>query len=129
MEVMTMSDADHEKDREGKALDAIIGSAFMQDSCDIDDAEIDQLAKSVNEVDRNGLDKALGSDFIASLFAGVQKPAKQQRQQLATAMNRSDDDGPLSDKAKEEIERKIREAEEKRRENEQRQRDSGHDGR
>ena len=124
-----MSNTDEEKEREARSLDALIASAFKHDSCDIDDAEIDKFTKLVSDADRAALNNALGPNFIKSLFAGGQKREKKVRGELATAMNRSDEDQPPTDKAKAEMERKVREAEEKRKARDAGEQDGTDDGR
>lgn len=124
-----MSNADEEKEREARALDALIASAFKEDSCDIDDAEIGKFTIAVSDADRAALDNALGPNFVKSLFAGGRKREKKVRGELTTAMNRSDEDQPPSDKAKEEMERKVKEAEEKRKANAEGEEDGADDGR
>jgi hypothetical protein len=112
-----MSSAAENKEREERALDALIVAAFEQDNCDVDEAQIESLKKSMSAEDQAALDKALGPDFIDSLLSGGVKPrVKQVRGALQSAMNRSDkdEDEPPSEKAQEEMERKIREEEERR---------------
>jgi hypothetical protein len=112
-----MSSAEENKEKEERALDALIVAAFKQDNCDVDEAQIEQLKNSMSAEDQAALDKALGSNFIDSLFVGGVKPrAKQVRGAIQSAMNRSDKDEEEapSVKAQEEMERKVREEEEKR---------------
>ncbi len=110
-----MSDEMNEQYREEKALDALIVAAFKEDICEASDKEIEQFSQALTANDKAALD-AVGSDFLKSLFAGEAKKHKAQvvRGELATAMNRSDEDQPPTEKAKEEMEKQIREAEEKR---------------
>src|SRR5688500_14628300 len=128
---MTMSNTGDEKEREERALDALIASAFTDDLCDVDDdGEIERFTEALTEEDRAALQRGSGPEFIRSLFAGeAPKREKKVRGELTTSMNRSDDDAPPTDKAKEEMERKIREAEEKRKEKEEGEKDGGNDGR
>jgi hypothetical protein len=126
---MTMSNTEDEKEREERALDALIASAFKEDVCDVDENEVERFSKALTDADRAALD-ALGPNFIQSLFAGgIKKSGKKVRGQLATAMNRSEEDQPPSDKAKEEMERKVREAEEKRKAENQGGQEGADDGR
>ena len=127
-----MSDTEGEKEHEERALDALIASAFKEDLCEVDDEEIERLRRSVSEADRAALDKALGPNFIQTLFAGTarKRDALEARGELSTAMNRSDEETPPTDAAQAEMEEKIREADERRKaKEEQDQRSSDDDGR
>ena len=110
-----MSNEMNEHIREEKALDALIVAAFKEDTCEASEKEIEQFRQALTAEDKAALDAA-GSDFLKSLFAGESKKRKARvvRGEMATAMNRSDEDQPPTEKAKEEMERKIREAEERR---------------
>jgi hypothetical protein len=112
-----MSSTEENKEKEGRALDALIVAAFKQDNCDVDEAQVESLKKSMSAEDQAALDRALGPNFIDSLFAGSVRPRdKQVRGALQSAMNRSekDEEEPPSAKAQEEMERKIREEEARR---------------
>jgi len=112
-----MSSAEENKEKEERALDALIVAAFKQDNCDVDEAQVESLKKSMSAEDQAALDRALGPNFVDSLFVGAVKPReKQVRGAMHSAMNRSekDDEEPPSAKAQEEMERKIREEEERR---------------
>lgn len=112
-----MSSAEQNKEREERALDALIVAAFKQDNCDVDEAQIESLKKTMSEEDQAALDNAFGPNFIDSLFAGsIKARAKEIRGTLQSAMNRSDKDEeePPSANAQEEMERKVREEEERR---------------
>lgn len=125
-----MSSPEQDKEREEKALDALIVAAFKEDHCEVDDADIEKLRHAMSAEDQAALEKTLGPSFIDSLFAGGVKPkTKIERGALQSAMNRSDkdEDEPLSDKAQAEMDRKIRE-EEERRKAEEKRRQEGQDG-
>ena len=121
-----MSNADEEKEREERALDALIASAFKEDVCDVNDEEMERFGQMIPEADRVALDIALGPNFIESLFAGDAGPKSQKnvRGQLSTAMNRSEEEKPPTEAAQEEMNRKMREADEKRKAREE----GGQDG-
>lgn len=116
-----MSAAD-EREREEQALDALIVAAFRQEDCEARDLpDVTMPAPALSEEDRRALD-ALGPDLAARIIAGTWAPrsgqareewqgARRAEPELAGSMHRSNDEGDLSDEAREEIERKIREIE------------------
>jgi hypothetical protein len=116
-----MSEQRREPSPEEKALDALIVAAFKEDSCEVDYTDIERYGQALSPEERAKLD-ALGAGFIDALFAGEVKQKTKQRQtkgELSTAMNRSDNEEPPSEKAQDEMERKVKEAEEKRRQDDE----------
>jgi hypothetical protein len=125
-----MNNDEQNKEREEKALDALIVAAFKQDDCDVDEAKIEELKQTMSADDQAALETALGPNFIDALFRGeTRKVSKKERGALQSAMNRSgNEDEPPSIKAQEEMERKIQE-EEARRKAEAEKRQEGSDDR
>ena len=111
-----MSNADGDKEREERAIDALISSSFKEELCELDDEDIKRFGQLVSPADNSALDQALGPNFVQSLFSGTKakKDEKKVRGELSTSMNRSEDDKPPTDAAKAEMEKKIREADEER---------------
>jgi len=111
-----MNNDEQNREREEKALDALIVAAFKQDDCDVDEAKIEELKKTMSAEDQAALDSALGPNFINALFRSeIKKKVKKERGALQSAMNRSgNEDEPPSVKAQEEMERKILEEEARR---------------
>jgi hypothetical protein len=106
------------KDREEEALDALIVAAFR--SVSFKESDLPDLSKPAPELskeDQEALD-ALGPDLISKIVSGETKKEPEAQDgsaeiepELAGALNRADEDTELSKKAREEMERKIREAE------------------
>ncbi|OAI41005.1 hypothetical protein AYO40_00555 [Planctomycetaceae bacterium SCGC AG-212-D15] len=101
-------------------LDALIVLAFTE----VDfpsDAELAQLGDELSIEDEMALD-ALGPDIVERILNGEWKPKsrsgkrrkkrRHEHRELAGAMNRDDGDGELTDEARAEMEKKIRELEE-----------------
>ena len=126
-----MSSTGDDKEREETALDALVVAAFKDEPCELGEKDIERLTGAMSAEDQAALDAALGPNFIGALFAGdARKKVRKERGALSTAMNRSDkEDEPPTDKAKEEMDRKVREAEERRRAEEGEQREGPDDGR
>lgn len=115
-----MSAAD-EREREERALEALIVAAFRQDDCQIEDPlEIAGKESALDEDDRRALDD-LGPDLVARIVAGSRAPrreggtasrpgVRQVERELAGSMNRGGDD-ELTEQARQEMERKVREIE------------------
>ncbi len=109
-----MSEKNDKQERESAALDALAAAAFSQDLCDEDADDLQRLSATLTPEDRAALD-ASSKDRLAKLFGGgLPKPkaAKRPTGNLATALNRADEDQELSEAARQEMERKVREAEE-----------------
>lgn len=112
-----------EQDREDKALDALIAAAFRQASCDDIDLKALRAAQSaLTPEDREALNK-LDNDLVARIMAGdwsgknsLEPPARNDQaaaqSELAGAMHRGDEGADLTDAARKEMERKLRELEE-----------------
>ena len=108
-----------ELNREDQALDALIAAAFRQ--VDFDDLNLETLKKAqrfLTAEDRQVLDN-LGDDFVDRVSGGQwetrsvsawERSHEVHDDELAAAMNRGDDDD-LTDVAREEMERKLRELE------------------
>lgn len=111
----------NDKSREDQALNALIAAALRHDGGDeITWDQLQQDAAHLTEEDRKELG-SLPSDLVSRLLGGEQFNSKRSDENadaadadadelLATAMNRNGDDSDLTDKAREEIERRIREA-------------------
>ena len=111
-----------DRDQEDKALDALIAAAYWQDSCE--DVSPDQLRRqqsSLTPEDRAAL-AALGDDLAARIISGTSKPRGEcdhpgevppgrSELELAGSMHRGDDEGELTDAAREEMEERLRELE------------------
>jgi hypothetical protein len=128
-----MSDETQKKQREDLALDALLAAAFTHDLCDEDAAELERFSAALTPEEATSLESG-SKDRMAKLFDGsppAPKAVKQRGGTLATALNRADENQELSDEAKREMERKIREAEEaKKNKHEQENRgDQNDDGR
>jgi len=108
----------HDNTREDGALDALIVAAFRQDETECERITPLPSPESVlSEEDCAALD-ALGGDLAARIVQGAWTPtgtdcpgSQTDEAELAAAMNRGEEDGELSDKAREEMDRKIRELE------------------
>ncbi|MCB9950008.1 MAG: hypothetical protein H6824_03415 [Planctomycetaceae bacterium] len=108
-----------ELDREDQALDALIAAAFRQeDSGDLDMEALKKAKRFLTAEDRQVLEK-LGDDFVERVMNGTRESKatsiwKESEtlhdEELASAMNRGDEDD-LTDAAREEMERKLRELE------------------
>lgn len=108
-----------ELNREDQALDALIAAAFRQE--DFDDLDMEALKKAerfLTAEDRQMLEN-LGDDFVDRVTSGQwesQREAVWEQLQdihddeLAAAMNRGDED-EVTEAAREEMERKLREVE------------------
>jgi hypothetical protein len=108
-----------EKDtsREDQALDALIVAAFLQGTCGAEDLEKQskRLESALSAEDRKALE-SLGPDLVRRIMADEWAPVKQEQEsanqeEFRCAMNRGDQDTELTDKAREEMERRIRESE------------------
>lgn len=112
-----------ENDREDQALDALIAAAFHQASCD--DMDLNALREAqtgLTPEDREALDK-LGNDLVARIMAGEWLPQHLPeppgtcdpgaKSELAGAMHRGEEGDDLTDAAREEMERKLRELNDK----------------
>src|SRR4051794_27658683 len=100
-----MSAAD-EREREEKALEALIVAAFRQDDCVMENpAEVAGKEALLDGDDGRALD-ALGPDLVARIVAGgraVARPGvRQAKAELAGSMNRGGDDGGLTEEARDE---------------------------
>lgn len=109
-----MSDEKNHREKEERALNALIAAAFDQDPCDEDLADLQKYAASLSDEDRAALSRA-DANLIDSLFKGEPARASPQRQRrqkvgLVGAMNRADEDTELTDAARKEMEQKLREA-------------------
>lgn len=110
----------HDNTRENDALDALIVAALRQDETEYGDiTRLPPAGSVLNEEDCAALN-ALGEDLAARIVQGAWTPTETDCQgsqtldsELAGAMNRSEEDGELSDKAREEMNRKIRELEDR----------------
>ncbi len=103
--------------REDQALDALIAAAFRQE--DFGDLDMEALKKAerfLTAEDRQVLEN-LGDDFVERVTNGTwesmatstwKEPESVHDEELAAAMNRGDEDD-LTDAAREEMERKLRE--------------------
>lgn len=103
--------------REEQALDALIAAAFRQE--DIDDLDMETLKKSERFLtieDRRVLEN-LGNDFVERVTNGTweskvnstwEDQENVHNEELSAAMNRGDEDN-ITDAAREEMERKLRE--------------------
>jgi len=108
----------HDNTQEDDALDALIVAAFRQDEAEYEGMTPLRSPDSVlSEEDCAALD-ALGDDLAAQIVQGARTPKNTDRArsqtddaELAAAMNRGEEDGELSEKAREEMNRKIRELE------------------
>lgn len=106
----------HNEEREERALDALIVAALRVDLGEVPPPP-DGGTPELLEDDRRALD-ALGPNFIKRLLSGQtssQRPPKRNvdRRELATAMNRGDEDGELSEEARKEMEHKVKDHEER----------------
>ena len=113
----------HERDREDEALDALIVAAFRSDQGkEDDDLDLTGPVPRLSEGDERAL-AALGPDVVAKILADRREPAHGERRrpvqrlhvpepELAGAMNRGEEDAELTEDAREEMERKVREHEE-----------------
>lgn len=102
----------HDDNTIERALDALIVGALR---ADLDDStpRFDVGSPELDAEDRRALD-TLGPDFVSRLLAGQRRPQTSRsqptsRRELATAMNRGDDTGDITDKAREEMERRVKE--------------------
>ena len=111
------------QDREDMALDALIVAALRQDVFNESDLpDLKKRQKPLLPEDQAALD-ALGTNLVERIISGTWRSRTEKQEdcgvqsvpdeELAAAMNRGNEDGDLTDKAREEIERKISEAEEK----------------
>ena len=102
----------HDDNSVERALDALIVGALRADlddstpSFDVGSPELDAEELRVLET--------LGPDFISRLLAGQRRPQASRplpmsQRELATALNRGDDTGEITDKAREEMERHVEE--------------------
>jgi len=113
----------HERDREEEALDALIVAAFRSDQGkEDDDLDLTGPELCLSAEDERAL-AALGPDVVAKILAGRRGPGggnhragapphRVQEPELAGAMNRGDEDAEITEEAREEMERKVREHEE-----------------
>ena len=111
-----------EQDREEEALDALIVAAFRNGQGKEDD-ELDLTGPEprLSEADERAL-AALGPDVVGKVLAGGHAsrstkvsrtdPAREPDLELTGAMNRAEEGAEISQEAREEMERKIREHEE-----------------
>jgi hypothetical protein len=108
--------------REDKALDALIAAAFRQEACeDLTLEELRRLESALSDEDKAAL-ASLGDDLAERIAAGLWKArsgadddgagSESCAEELAGSMNRGDEEGDLTDAAREEMERKLRELEE-----------------
>ena len=107
-----------ELNREDQALDALIAAAFRQEEFgDLDMETLKKAERFLTAEDRQVLDN-LGDDFVDRVTDGtretqIRSPWEQSEEahadELAAAMNRGDED--LTDVARDEMERKLRELE------------------
>lgn len=114
-----MSAAD-ERAREEQALEALIVSAIRREDCDEEDHPgVAMPDTALDDDDRQALD-ALGPGLVSKIISGAWRPRSDRPRsarpgaswpgpQLAGSMHRGDDESELTDRAREEIERKIRE--------------------
>jgi len=107
--------------REDQALDALIAAAFRQDACaELTLKELLKLETALGPEDRAALSR-LGSDLVQRIVEGrrsarpgnLESPADTAAghcdAEIAGAMFRGDDGGRLTDAAREEMERKLKE--------------------
>jgi hypothetical protein len=104
----------HDEEREERALDALIVAALRADLGDVPSPP-EQGFPELTEEDRRALD-ALGPDFIKRLLEGQIAPTRsvertRERRERASAMHRGDEDGEVTDRAREEMERKVKDHE------------------
>jgi hypothetical protein len=108
--------------REDKALDALIAAAFRQETCeDLTLEELRRLESALTDEDKAAL-ADLGNDFAERIAAGLWTPRSKPLgedagadscvEELAGSMHRGDEGGDLTDAAREEMERKLRELDE-----------------
>lgn len=108
--------------REDRALDALIAAAFRQEPCeDVPLEELRRLESALSDEDKSAL-AYLGDDLTEKIAAGLWTPrsrpgvddagAASCAEELAGSMHRGDEGGDLTDAAREEMERKLRELEE-----------------
>lgn len=102
----------HDDNRTELALDALIVGALR---ADLDDStpSFDVGSAELDADDLRALN-TLGPDLVLRLLAGqrqpqTSRPQPSSRRELATAMNRGDDTGELTDKAREEMEQRVEE--------------------
>lgn len=105
-----------DENRETRAIDALIVAALRAD-LDTTPPDLDAPAPALTEEDRLALAR-LGPDFIARVLANPRESSHCSRatirRELATAMNRGEEDAELTDAARKEMERRIEEEERKR---------------
>ena len=112
----------HEQDREEDALDALIVAAFRNGQGEEDDKlDLTGPEPRLSEADEQAL-AALGPDLVGKILAGgcTSKSTKGSHTdltrepdlELTGAMNRAEEGAEISQKAREEMERKIQEHEE-----------------
>lgn len=110
----------NDKEREEQALDALIVAAYLPGDMESDMPDFDGPTPVLSDEDQKALDN-LGSDLIDVIVSGEFTSKKKKsveslpverkgQPELAGALNRGEDD--LTEKAREEIERKIKEADE-----------------
>ncbi len=108
--------------REDRALDALIAAAFRQEPCeDLTLEELRRLESALSDEDKAAL-AGLGDDLAERIAAGLWTPRSRPggedvgagscAEELAGSMHRGDEGGDLTDAAREEMERKLRELEE-----------------
>jgi hypothetical protein len=110
----------HDNTREDDALDALIVAAFRQDETECEGiTRLRSREPILSEEDCAALD-ALGDDLAARIVLGAWAPtgtdcpgSQTDEAELAAAMNRGEEDGELSDEAREEMDRKTRELEDR----------------
>ncbi len=112
-----------DEEREDQALDALIVAAFRQEPCAEDDVKEMLAAEAyLSAEDRQALE-ALGPDLVAQILGGAWQPGGAPAQtgresadvaepELAGSMHRGDEESEITDAAREEMERKLRELEE-----------------
>jgi hypothetical protein len=111
-----------EPSREDRALDALIAAAFRQEPCEeLTLEELRCLESVLSDEDKAAL-AGLGNDLAERLAAGLWAPRSKPRgedtgagssaEELAGSMHRGDEEGDLTDAAREEMERNLRELEE-----------------
>lgn len=113
----------HERDREEEALDALIVAAFRSERHD-ESSAVDTSGPEprLSDEDEKAL-AALGKDLVSRIVSGSTKPREEDQKsavdrscapsrELAGAMNRGDSE--ITEKARQEMEEKIKETEARR---------------
>jgi hypothetical protein len=109
-----MTNPRDDKEKEERAIDALITAAFDQDPCEEDLAGLKKYAESLTDEDRAALNR-IGANLIDDLFKGKAARASPEHERrpeqagLRGALHRAEEDAELTDKARQEMEQKMRE--------------------